>query len=143
MQPSGTRISSSEPMPLSSRTRPVPREDPPPRARSLNDLARMRIRRWKRQTGMSQTEIGRKIGRGQNWVSRYLAGTQEADLDTIGQLAAVFGRTVFAVLDEPSDPEEAEVIEIYRALPTEAREAVRRVLVAMRRSTEALDHRSR
>jgi transcriptional regulator with XRE-family HTH domain len=89
-------------------------------AATYEQRARERIRRWIQATGMTQAELGERIGRNQEWVSRYLGGLN-ADLQTLHQIAGVFGHSLIALLDLPKDPEEARLVELYRSMPPEAR----------------------
>lgn len=96
----------------------------------LDDLARQRVNEWLVSTGTTQVQLGQKIGRNQAWMSRYLDEDpmadriETADLDTLALIAKAFGHSLFHLLDVPSDPVEAEVSEIYRALRPEARPIV-------------------
>jgi transcriptional regulator with XRE-family HTH domain len=88
---------------------------------SLQDTARAQIKRWIASTGITQTDFGDRIRRNQVWVSKYLKGEFDTDLETLQQMARVFGHTLTQLLDFPSDPEEEAVITLYRALRPEAR----------------------
>lgn len=90
-------------------------------ADTYEQRARARIQIWVDKTKMTQAQFGERIGRNQEWVSRYLNTKLEADLQTLEQMAGVFGHTLFALLDLPRDPREARLIEFYRALPDPSR----------------------
>jgi transcriptional regulator with XRE-family HTH domain len=61
----------------------------------LSELARKRLVQWMDgHPSISQTEIGRAIGHGQGWVSKYRRGEQEADIDELDGMARVFGHTL-------------------------------------------------
>jgi len=64
-------------------------------------LARERIKRWVTEAGLRQKTFGKRIGKDQVWVSRYLAGKHNADLETLQRMAAVFHVTLDALLHEP------------------------------------------
>jgi len=98
---------------------------------SLQDAARATIREWIASTGTTQTTICAGIGRNQPWLSRYLSGDIDADIDTLDQLARVFGHTLWGLLQVPSDQDDAEVIRLYRALRQEARPVGKAVLREM------------
>ena len=98
---------------------------------SLQDTARAQIKRWITSTRLTQTAFGERIGRTQVWVSKYLGGEIDTDVETLQQMAQVFGHTLTQLLDFPADPEEEAVITAYRALSPELRTAVLRVLQAM------------
>jgi transcriptional regulator with XRE-family HTH domain len=81
---------------------------------SLDQLARDRIKSWVASTGVTQTELAERIGRNQAWMSRYLKGEFDADLDTLQKIAACFGFSLIALLDLPRDPHEARLVEEFR-----------------------------
>ena len=101
---------------------------------SLQQTARIQIRRWIASTGITQTLLGERIHRNQAWMSRYLGGDIDADVDTLQQIAEVFGHTLAQLLDIPTDPHEAQLLAEYRALRPEARVLVIRMLGEMTRS---------
>lgn len=82
-------------------------------------LARTRIEKWRRAQGMSQTELAKRIGRRQSWLSRYLAGEFETDLNTLNMLATVLDRPLVALFEmqpQSADPRLINLIELYKAL---------------------------
>jgi transcriptional regulator with XRE-family HTH domain len=93
-------------------------------AQTLDDLARGRIKTWIATTGITQTYLAEQIGENQAWVSRYLSGEFNADLDRLQKIARVFSHTLSALLDSPLDPQEQQLIDAYRALPPTARALV-------------------
>jgi transcriptional regulator with XRE-family HTH domain len=95
---------------------------------SLDELARGRIRSWIASTGVTQTALAERIGRNQAWMSRYLAADFDADLSTLQKIAEVFGHSLNALLDTPRDPQEAALIESYRALSPADRQLARDLL---------------
>jgi transcriptional regulator with XRE-family HTH domain len=88
---------------------------------TLQQKARAQIRRWIASTGITQTALGDRIQRNQAWMSRYLGGDIDADLETLQQMAEVFNHSLISLLQLPADPEEAELIAAYRALRPESR----------------------
>jgi transcriptional regulator with XRE-family HTH domain len=100
---------------------------------SLQDTARAQLKRWIASTGTTQIAFGERIGRTQVWVSKYLAGELDTDLDTLQQMAKVFGHTLTQLLDFPADPDEDALITAYRALRPDARRLVFQVLQEMSR----------
>jgi len=88
---------------------------------SYEQRARARIKSWLHATGMAQVDLGVRIGKNQPWMSRYLSGEIDADLATLEAMAGVFGHSLTALLDLPLDPQEARLLEYYRALPARAR----------------------
>jgi transcriptional regulator with XRE-family HTH domain len=100
---------------------------------SLQDQARAQIKRWIGSVGITQTAFGERIGRNQVWVSKYLKGEFDTDLETLQEMARVFGHTLTQLLDFPADPDEDAVITLYRALRPEARRLALLVLQEMSR----------
>lgn len=92
-----------------------------PMAQTLDEVARGQIRKWIQSTGITQTNLAERIGRNQAWMSRYLAGDYDADLETLQKIALVFGHSLSTMLELPKDPEEAALLSAYRALRQEAR----------------------
>lgn len=92
-----------------------------PMPKSLDELARGRIQTWIAGTGITQTALAERIGRNQAWMSRYLGSEFNADLETLQKMAAVFGHSLAALLDAPTAPDEAKLVEAYRALPHDSR----------------------
>jgi transcriptional regulator with XRE-family HTH domain len=100
---------------------------------TLQQAARHQLTRWISSTGITQRALGERIGRNQVWVSKYLGGDLDADLETLQQIARVFGHTLTQLLDFPTDPEEETLITLYRALRPEARPVAIQVLQEMAR----------
>jgi len=96
-------------------------------------MARERIRAWIASTGVTQTALAERIGRTQAWMSRYLGGDLDADLETLQKLARAFGQPLGALLDAPTDPVEARVVQLFRALPVETRTIIVNLLEAWTR----------
>jgi transcriptional regulator with XRE-family HTH domain len=106
---------------------PVMPASPAPRL-SPDEVARTRIKLWLRATGTTQTQLADRIEKTQAWMSRYLSGGLNADLESLRGIAEAFGHSLCALLDAPADPVEAQVIDRFRALPPYERETVLRVL---------------
>jgi transcriptional regulator with XRE-family HTH domain len=104
---------------------------------SLQQTARFQIKRWIASTGITQTTLGERIRRNQAWMSRYLGGDIDADVDTLQQIAEVFGHTLAQLLDIPDDPHEASLLAEYRALRAEVRPLAIQVLREMARGRGA------
>lgn len=99
---------------------------------SYQQRARDRIKRWMAGTNMSQTELGERIGRNQEWMSRYLSGKNNADLETLEQIANVFDHSLITLLDLlPRDPRESILIDRYRALSAASRTTLLEFLGAL------------
>lgn len=102
----------------------------PGQQHSLDEFARRQIKRWLHATHLTQTQLAEQIGRNQAWMSRYLAGDYDADLETLRRIAAVFGHTLSTLLTMPTDPDDSEVVLLFRALNTEDRLTLLRLLRA-------------
>lgn len=90
-------------------------------AQTLDEVARGRIKAWINSTGVTQTLLAERIGKNQAWMSRYLSAEFDADLETLQKIAKVFGHNLTALLDAPTDPNEATLIEAYRAMHADDR----------------------
>jgi transcriptional regulator with XRE-family HTH domain len=99
----------------------------------LNAVARQTIKKWMRATGMTQKELADHLGVTQAWVSRYLRGRMEADLNRLRDIAEIFDNTIATMLLVPPDPGEREIVTMYRAADPAVRQAVR---VLLQRSTQ-------
>lgn len=82
----------------------------------LDDVARRRIVAWLRASGRTQADLGRDIGRNQAWMSRFLDGEFDADLDTLQRIAVAFEHDITALLDAPKPGPDAEALSLFRAL---------------------------
>lgn len=88
----------------------------------LADLARKRLVSWMdARRDLTQMDVARAIGRDQTWVSRYKLGKQNADIDDLAALAAVYGHTLNELLDLRSDPDERALLDAFRAMKPETR----------------------
>ena len=90
-------------------------------ASTYEQRARDRIKSWIQSTNMTQAQVAVRIGKNQEWMSRYLSAKFDADFETLERLAAVFGHSLIALLDLPRDPQEGRLVEFYRALPPQSR----------------------
>jgi transcriptional regulator with XRE-family HTH domain len=107
-----------------------------PVPQSLDQQARERIRSWISTTGVTQAQLGERIGRTQAWMSRYLKGEFDADLTTLDRMAQTFGFSIAGLLNLPSDPFEARLIEEVRALPPKTRQTVLELLTSLRQTQQ-------
>ena len=116
----------------------MPTGSQPPQP-SLDDFARRQIRRWLHATHTSQTKLAAAIGRNEAWMSRYLAGEYDTDLETLRRMALVFGHTLGTLLTMPTDPDEAETVALIRSLSPDDRKTILTLL----RSWTGVGRRSR
>jgi transcriptional regulator with XRE-family HTH domain len=110
-----------------------------PLSLSLDEFARRQIKRWLHSTHTSQTHLATAIGRNEPWMSRYLAGEYNADLETLRRIALVFGHSVGTMLTMPVDPDEAETVALIRSLAPDDRQTILKLL----RSWTGVGRRSR
>lgn len=101
---------------------------------ALDDIARQRIAAWLKASGKTQTALADAIGRNQAWMSRYLDGDFDADLDTLEKMARAHGHTLFHLLGVNADPAEDELLQQFRAIRPDARELLLKLLVEWTRS---------
>ena len=87
----------------------------------LDAIVRDRIAQLILQTGITQTDLGQRIGRTQPWVSRYLKAEFDANLETLNRIAMVFGLTLGQLVGLRADPAEATLLDLYRNLPPSTR----------------------
>lgn len=93
-----------------------------------DEIARGKIVQWLSASQMTQTALADKVGRNQAWMSRYLDGEFDTDLETLEKLATAFDHTLFELLDTPANPTEAEILERWRALKPSGRAVILDVL---------------
>lgn len=93
-----------------------------------DDMARAKVSQWLAASSMTQTALADTIGRNQAWMSRYLDGEFDTDLETLDRLAAAFGHTLYELLDVGANATEAEVLERWRSLKPSGRGVILAVL---------------
>lgn len=103
----------------------------------LDEIVRQKIKAWVLSTGVTQTALAQHIGRDQVWMSRYLAGKVGADLETVARLVRAFGHPLSAVLDSPSDPNEARLVELFRGFSPELRTQLLQLFQSIARQARA------
>jgi transcriptional regulator with XRE-family HTH domain len=100
---------------------------PVPPTETLDEQARKRIKSWLETTGQTQTWLAERIGRNQPWMTRYLRGEFDADLETLQKIAREFGHPLSALLDLPAaDPAETRLVTAWRRLSREGRDLILR-----------------
>lgn len=86
----------------------------------LENLARQRIAKWRKQHHVSQERLAQVTQHHQTTVGKWEKGDLSVDIDTIAAWARHFGRTLFDVIaheDAASAP--AEIVAAFNALPTD------------------------
>lgn len=100
--------------------------------RSLGDLARHRITTWMATNPrITQATIAAAVGVSQSWVSLYKSGGVDADVDQLDAMARVFGHTLMELFDLRPDPNERELLDAYRKIPSESRSVALHAVQAM------------
>jgi transcriptional regulator with XRE-family HTH domain len=95
-----------------------------------------RIREYRLKAGLSQGELGKKLGMHQTMVGNLENGKRTLSLDWARRVAKVFGISVADLLVDDDHPlrleaEEQELIERYRAASDDQKENIRRVTEAL------------
>lgn len=108
---------------------------------TLDALVRERIRTYLRDLPSRPTQqaIGDAIGRTQTWVSQYLSGRHDIDLDTLAKLAAFMHMDLGSLLHDHGSPrltlapDFAEALTLLQSLTPEERATVLDVLRVLAR----------
>jgi len=93
----------------------------------LENLARERIVRWRKQNGVSQERLGEITGTHQTTVGKWEKGDGSVDIDTLAAWARFFGHTLLDLVahEDMSHSPDADFVAAYNALPSdEARKAI-------------------
>jgi transcriptional regulator with XRE-family HTH domain len=89
---------------------------------TLDDVVRDRVQTWMAARGWSQSTFAKHLHRSRGWVSLYFQGGFNLDLTMCGRIAQAFGHRLDALTTSgPDDPDEALVIEAFRAMDPPAR----------------------
>jgi transcriptional regulator with XRE-family HTH domain len=92
---------------------------------TLDEIARNKIRLWIVGSGLTQVEIATRVGRTPGWLSRYLKGEFDADLEQLKKFTLAFKVPFFALFEEPgSSPDEARLLADFRAAGPEGRQLI-------------------
>jgi transcriptional regulator with XRE-family HTH domain len=98
----------------------------------LENLARERIVRWRKQHGVSQERLGKVTGAHQTTVGKWERGDASVDIDTLAAWARFFGHTLLDLIahEDISVSPDADFVGAYNALPSdEARKAILGVML--------------
>lgn len=112
----------------------------------LENLARERIVRWRKQHNVSQARLGQVTGLHQTTVGKWEKGDLSTDIDTLAAWARFLGHTLLDLVahEDFSNSPDADFVGAYNGLPNdEARAAVLKVMKAFPgRVEKATDARS-
>src|SRR5262245_59100822 len=97
-------------------------------ATPLQNIARVRIKQFLESNGISQAALGQAIGRSQEWVSRFLAGRYDADVDTLQAIATAIDLPLYELLALTTDPRLVKLCEAYLACRPSRRPVALRVV---------------
>jgi transcriptional regulator with XRE-family HTH domain len=111
----------------------------------LSTLTRARIRTYLESLPSRPTQkaIGDAIGRTQTWVSHYLSGRHDVDLDTLSRLCAFLRVDLSALVADRGelrhtvDRSVAELLTLFDSLTEAERETVLEILRALARRPSA------
>lgn len=101
-------------------------------SQTLSALVRNRLRTYLESlpSRPTQAAIGEAIDRTQTWVSHYLSGRHDVDLDTLARLCAFLRVDLASLLTERGelrhtvDPSLAELLTLFESLTRKERETV-------------------
>jgi transcriptional regulator with XRE-family HTH domain len=97
-----------------------------------DDQARERIKKWFLQSKMTQKRFAERVGWTQPTMNSYLQGKHDTDLDTLAQMAKVFGKSLIDVVGA-DDTDADELISLLNGVEDDVRESALVVLRAARR----------
>lgn len=99
------------------------RRRPPTARETIQERARQQVVKCLAASGLTQTALGERLSpkRRPAWVSRYLRGEIDADIDTLTQLVAIFKCSYEDLFGEPSSStnggdEQREAVALRRRL---------------------------
>lgn len=111
-------------------------------AAHISDLVRARLNAHldALPTRPTQRSIGDAIGRTQTWVSHYLSGRHDCDLDTLAALAAFLNLDLSALVGPSGerlrtrlDPPLDELVMLFQSVPPDEREVILQLLRSLTR----------
>lgn len=97
-----------------------------------DDQARERIKKWFLKSGMTQKRFAEKIGWTQPTMNSFLLGKHSTDLDTLAQMAKVFGRTLGDVV-AADEMEPDDLTSLFNAVEDDVQKSVLVLLRASKR----------
>lgn len=105
----------------------------------LENIARERIVRWRKQHGVSQERLAGLASIHQTTVGKWERGDVSVDVDTLSTWARHFGKTLFDLVahDDLSESPDAEFVAAYNAAADEVKTAIVRLLAALPKRTSA------
>lgn len=92
----------------------------------LENLARERIIRWRKQHRVSQERLGQVTGTHQTTVGKWEKGDASVDIDTLSSWARFFGHTLFDLVahEDLSESPDADFVAAYNAVSDDAKAAI-------------------
>lgn len=98
---------------------------------TLQNIARAHVRRLIDGHRVPMAAVSEAIGQKPNWVSRYLSGQFDADLDQLAAIAEFFKIRFSDLLNVPPPTvDDGELWQLYGALPAEKQAVVLQVVRA-------------
>jgi transcriptional regulator with XRE-family HTH domain len=88
--------------------------------KDINELIGLRVQAARKQAGLSQEDVGRRLGLSQNGYGQYERGHHPFTVEQMFQLAIILGQSIeyFLGLDRGLAPDEDRLLELYRQTRT-------------------------
>jgi transcriptional regulator with XRE-family HTH domain len=86
------------------------------KTRDINELIGVRVQAARKQAGLSQADVGRRLGLSQNGYGEYEHGMHAFTVEQLLQLAVILGHSFeyFLGLEGGLTPDEDHLLELYR-----------------------------
>ena len=109
----------------------------------MSDFAQ-RLKELRKDNNISQKRLSNFLNFGYTAIANYESGRNQPSLDTVKKIAQFFGVTVDYLIGASDYPrsekditaEEAELLEIFREIDGEEREALKKVIYLLARNKE-------
>jgi transcriptional regulator with XRE-family HTH domain len=84
--------------------------------RGINELIGLRVQTARKAAGLSQEDVGRRLGLSQNGYGQYEHGRHSFTVEQMFQLAAILNHSIeyFIGLDRGLAPDEEQMLALYR-----------------------------
>lgn len=105
----------------------------------LENIARERVVRWRKQHGVSQERLGLIASIHQTTVGKWERGEVSVDIDTLSSWARHFGKSLFDLVahDDLSESPDADFVAAYNAADDQVKAAIVGLLAALPKRTNA------
>jgi transcriptional regulator with XRE-family HTH domain len=94
--------------------------------RDINELIGLRVQAARKQAGLSQEDVGRRLGLSQNGYGQYERGMHPFTVEQLLQLAAILGHSIEYFIGQERDlaPDEDRLLALYRQTRTTGLDAL-------------------